>query len=497
MSEKIYPDSFIKWNNKILNDKYLIIKKLDYGAYASVWIAFDIINKKYCAVKICNRRKNERLASKKEEKTYDTLKKYNCSNIMSLNDVFDYDTDKGPHRCFIMDLMAGSIYSVIKMKKYKSGLSFFIVLKMIYQILQGLSKLHLEEIIHGDVKPENVLICGESSYQTKLFDKIKIDDILKPIKNKKKKSVKKTNEQIMEEIYKKIKSSEFNESRSNSSSDEEEIIKSNNLNNLNNLNKKEISSSSGSDEEDNMSISSCDSNEETYSEDDNDDNSNDDNSNDDNSNDDNSNDDNSNDDNSNDDNSNDDNSNDDNSNDDIDDGNIIDISENVQVRLSDMGGCIFPNTRKYSKVQTCYYRAPEILLGLNYDKSTDMWALGCTFIELLTGKILFDAKLSNDGNEKRHHIYLITKKLGILPKYMCNISLKKDIFFSADLTRIKGYRRIDFSNSLWLDVSEISKKNNLNQTTQMYFWDFISKLLEHDPQKRINVTDALLHPIFN
>lgn len=474
MSEKIYPDSFIKWNNKILNDKYLIIKKLDHGAYASVWIAFDVTNKKYCAVKICNRRKNERLASKKEEKTYDTLKKYNCPNIMGLNDAFDYDTNEGPHRCFVMDLMAGSIYSVIKMKRYESGLSFSVVLKMVYQILQGLSKLHSEGIIHGDVKPENVLICGESSYQTKLFDKIKIDDILKPKKSKKKKIVKKTNEQtneqIMEEIFKKIKSSEFDESsssdldgsfdsdyRSDSSSDEEEIIKSNKLNKLNNLNKKEISSSSGSDEEDKMSISSCDSNEESDSDSDSDDNSDDDNSNDD----------------------------------------IIDMSENVQVRLSDMGGCIFPNTRKHSRVQTCYYRAPEILLGLNYDKPTDMWALGCTFIELLTGKILFDAKSSHEGNEKRHHIYLITKKLGLLPKHMCDMSFFKDIFFSADLTRIKGYRRINFSNPLWLDVSEISKKNNLNQTTQMYFLDFITKLLEHDPQKRINVTDALLHPIFN
>lgn len=42
------------------------------------------------------------------------------------------------------------------------------------------------------------------------------------------------------------------------------------------------------------------------------------------------------------------------------------------------------------KVATLWYRAPEILLQVgNYSWQSDMWALGCIFIELITGKPLF------------------------------------------------------------------------------------------------------------
>jgi len=40
-----------------------------------------------------------------------------------------------------------------------------------------------------------------------------------------------------------------------------------------------------------------------------------------------------------------------------------------------------------------WYRAPEILLQVgNYSWQSDMWALGCIFAELLTGKPLFKVK---------------------------------------------------------------------------------------------------------
>lgn len=41
-------------------------------------------------------------------------------------------------------------------------------------------------------------------------------------------------------------------------------------------------------------------------------------------------------------------------------------------------------------VVTRYYRAPEIMLSSSqYTKAVDIWSLGCTFAELMTGKVLF------------------------------------------------------------------------------------------------------------
>ena len=41
-------------------------------------------------------------------------------------------------------------------------------------------------------------------------------------------------------------------------------------------------------------------------------------------------------------------------------------------------------------VQTRWYRAPEVLLGhKNYEKSVDVWSIGCIFAEILKKKVIF------------------------------------------------------------------------------------------------------------
>lgn len=42
-----------------------------------------------------------------------------------------------------------------------------------------------------------------------------------------------------------------------------------------------------------------------------------------------------------------------------------------------------------------FYRAPEIILGLDIGYGIDMWAIGCTIYELWTGKILFTGRTNN------------------------------------------------------------------------------------------------------
>jgi serine/threonine-protein kinase PRP4 len=42
-----------------------------------------------------------------------------------------------------------------------------------------------------------------------------------------------------------------------------------------------------------------------------------------------------------------------------------------------------------------FYRAPEIILGMQYDFAIDIWSIGCTLYELYTGKILFTGRSNN------------------------------------------------------------------------------------------------------
>ena len=53
------------------------------------------------------------------------------------------------------------------------------------------------------------------------------------------------------------------------------------------------------------------------------------------------------------------------------------------------------------KVATLWYRAPEILLQVgDYSWQSDIWALGCIFAELITGKPLFQVIIQINNLEK-------------------------------------------------------------------------------------------------
>ena len=50
----------------------------------------------------------------------------------------------------------------------------------------------------------------------------------------------------------------------------------------------------------------------------------------------------------------------------------------------------------FSYVQSRFYRAPEILLGIPYDHAIDMWSLGCIIYELVISTPLFPAGSENE-----------------------------------------------------------------------------------------------------
>jgi len=68
--------------------------------------------------------------------------------------------------------------------------------------------------------------------------------------------------------------------------------------------------------------------------------------------------------------------------------------------------------RIHTYIQSRYYRAPEIPLGLGVTCAIDIWSFACIIYELLTGKPLFRAK-----NEK-HLVVLIIGVIGIPPDYL-------------------------------------------------------------------------------
>ena len=433
MSDTISDDSdrYIDWKCCIFDNRYIMIKRIGNGSYASVWICYDVHTMKYYAMKINNRYDHK--VAVKETNIYNVIKSYNSPYIMTIIKSFDHNDD-GKYRCFVMELMACSLYDIIK--RNTSGIKFQYMIKCVEQILKGLCEIHKHNVIHGDIKPENILLSGINMKQKELFKKLELGKLIKSkIRGKNGFNDEGVQNKIIKELEKKM-----SKDKENISDDTDDSINTD--------------SEIGVIEK--FSISSCDSIDSytDYSD-----------------------------------------ATDNNS---IISDNGCDINElfkDLQIKITDMGNSILPGHKKKCSIQTCYYRAPEILLGINYDTSIDIWALGCTMYELLTGNILFNAD-NYEGNTIRHHLFLIIKKIGLIPEKIIKISNQKDIFFTTDMQRIKGYKSIDLSEPLWKDLQTIAHNNNLNPDTQINFIKLIMGMLSLDPKTRLTAKDALQNPLF-
>ena len=69
----------------------------------------------------------------------------------------------------------------------------------------------------------------------------------------------------------------------------------------------------------------------------------------------------------------------------------------------------------YTYIQSRFYRSPEVLLGLPYSTSIDMWSLGCIVVELFLGLPLFP------GTSEYNQVARITEMLGYV--YTCRVEL--------------------------------------------------------------------------
>lgn len=58
-----------------------------------------------------------------------------------------------------------------------------------------------------------------------------------------------------------------------------------------------------------------------------------------------------------------------------------------EIKVIDLGSSCFETDHLCSYVQSRSYRAPEVILGLSYDKKIDVWSLGCILAELCTGNV--------------------------------------------------------------------------------------------------------------
>ena len=80
--------------------------------------------------------------------------------------------------------------------------------------------------------------------------------------------------------------------------------------------------------------------------------------------------------------------------------------ESPTIKVIDFGSACHENQTIYTYIQSRFYRSPEVLLGLPYTSSIDMWSVGCIAAELFLGLPLFP------GSSQYNQVKRIVDMLG-------------------------------------------------------------------------------------
>ena len=153
----------------------------------------------------------------------------------------------------------------------------------------------------------------------------------------------------------------------------------------------------------------------------------------------------------------------------------------LSISLADFGSFVEEGEYYEEPFGTRYYRSPENILVGRSSYPNDIWALGCTIYEILTGKILFDPDKDKDYDRDFYHLKLINELSGDFPKDFLKNTKRYKIFFDKNY-KIKFNKNLNFKN-------KIDELNDYQIPTNII--DLIKGMLVIDPKKRSTIKDCL------
>ncbi|WFD35732.1 mitogen-activated protein kinase [Malassezia cuniculi] len=157
------------------------------------------------------------------------------------------------------------------------------------------------------------------------------------------------------------------------------------------------------------------------------------------------------------------------------------VNANCDLKICDFGlarslGTVRPETAEgllTEYVATRWYRAPEIMLSSRkYSKAVDIWSVGCTLYEMLTGEPLFP------GRDYHHQLCLILDVLGTpRPETLRPICSNRALEYI--------YRLPFRSEKPWRSLLPDVPADAI---------DFLARTVVLDPASRMTVEECLEHP---
>ncbi|XP_032358591.1 homeodomain-interacting protein kinase 3 isoform X6 [Etheostoma spectabile] len=190
------------------------------------------------------------------------------------------------------------------------------------------------------------------------------------------------------------------------------------------------------------------------------------------------------------------------------------VRQPYRVKVIDFGSASHVSKAVCSTyLQSRYYRAPEIILGLSFCEAIDMWSLGCVIAELFLGWPLYPGALEYD------QIRYISQTQGLPGEHLLNAGTKTARFFCKESdspyaawrlkstdeheteTGMKSKEARKYIFSCLDDIAHVNLVMNLEgsdllaeKADRLEFVGLLKKMLLIDAEERITPSEALSHP---
>ena len=384
-------DNFI---GKLLNDKYLVIRYLSRGTFCKVWLVYDITDDKYYALKIQEDEDSETLIN--EIKMLNLLKE--TDRVCKMVDNFEIKLEGKTQKAILLELLGNSI-GYLTYEENDNFVNLDMIRKISKQMLIGINELHSKNLVHCDLKLDNILFTENNSQIKNILsevDNLKLNEsynmILEQTVNSKLVGLNKSKRKTMKKkIKKRILKELANQNR-------DKIIEISNRQKSLNLNK---------EQELNIEDIPDNKQENKYK--------------------------------------------------------LDISKDNIDIKILDLGNTEFVSNNNDDEIYTRCYRPPENIINGTYNTKADIWVLGCMIYELIVGDTLFDFSECNkvDIDKDRFHLAQMYSLLGKMPKELSINSNYADNYFDLK-GRILRYKDIEernlkeeLTNRLRIDDNEL------------------------------------------